>query len=294
MTQAATVRELFWRKAVTFSHTVRIEQTVFTLPFAYLTLFLVEDGWPSGALFGWITLAMAGARTFGMAANRLIDAEIDARNPRTLGRELPSGLLKHRDILLFMTASMALFLVAVYRLSDWAGYTWPVAVGALIFYHYMKRFTWTSHFGLGFIYGMVPTGVWLAATNELPWAPVLLAFGAGAWVTGFDTIYATQDIEFDRKNGLHSIPARFGLARALQAAKLFHAATVAFIAAAGPLLHAGPLYYIGVGAFLGLLIYEHRLVSTKDLSKVNMAFFNMNGIISVAFLLFVVADVFTR
>ena len=293
MSQVAATR-VFWDKAVLFSQTVRIEQTLFTLPFAYLTLFLVEGGLPDGATFGWITLAMAGARSFGMAANRLIDAEIDARNPRTAAREMPSGLLKHRDMLLFMALSMALFLVAVYRLSDWAGYTWPVAIAALTFYHYMKRFTWASHFGLGFIYGMVPTGVWVAATNELTWGPVLLGFGVGAWVSGFDVIYATQDIEFDRRHGLHSIPSRFGLTRALQAAKLFHLLTVTFIAAAGPVLDAGPLYYIGVAAFLLLLLYEHRLVSPQNLSGVKVAFFNMNSIISMVFFLFVITDVLIK
>ena len=235
---------------------------------------------------------MVGARTFGMAGNRLIDAEIDARNPRTKNRELPTGLLNRLDVLVFMAMSMSMFLLAVYNLSDWAGYTWPVVMAALIGYHYMKRFTWSSHLGLGFIYGLVPCGVWLAATNELSWSAVLLGFGAGAWAAGFDTIYSTQDIDFDRKHNLHSIPARFGIVRALVAAKMFHACTVACIVIAGPLLEAGTLYYIGAATFLGLLIYEHRLVSPGDLSKVNIAFFNMNGIISVLFFLFVITDVF--
>ena len=293
MNQVA-VRRVFWQKAVSFSQSIKVEQTVFTLPFAYLTLFLAEGGLPNGATFGWITLAMAGARTFGMAANRLIDAEVDARNPRTSGRPMPTGLLSRADMLLFMAASMALFLVAVYRLSDWAGYVWPVVIVAMTFYPYLKRFTWACHFGLAFIYGMVPTGVWVAATNELPWGPVLLGFGAGAWAAGFDVIYGTQDIEFDRRNNVHSIPSRFGLARALQAARSFHLLTVAFITAAGVVLDVGPLYYLGVAALMLLILYEHRLVSPRDLSRVNVAFFNMNGIISVVFFLFVMADVLVR
>ena len=290
MTQAATTN-VFWRKAVSFSESIRIEQTVFTLPFAYLTLFLVADGLPSAATVGWVTMAMGGARTFGMAANRLIDAEIDARNPRTANRAIPAGILGRLDMLLFMAAALALFLFAVYRLSDWAGYAWPVVIAGLTFYPYAKRFTWASHFGLALVYGMVPTGVWVAVTNELPLGPVLLGFGAGAWVAGFDVIYATQDIEFDRKDGLHSIPARFGLARALQASRVFHLFTVSLIAAAGPVLGVGPLYYVGVAAFLLLILYEHRLVTPKDMAKVSTAFFNMNGIISVVFFLFVMMDV---
>lgn len=283
-----------WRKAVALTQSVKIEQTLFTLPFAYLTLFLVEDGAPDGAVLGWITLAMAAARTFGMSANRLIDAEIDARNPRTAGRPLPTGILRHRDVLLFMAGSVALFLVAAYHLSAWARYLWPVPLAAMTVYPYMKRFTWACHFGLFGVYLMVPTGVWLAVSNELAWGPVLLGIGAGFWVVGFDVIYGTQDIDFDRGSGLHSIPARFGLPRALQAAKTFHLLTVAFIAAAGAAFGAGPLYYLGVLAFLLLVMYEHRLVSPGDLSRVNVAFFNMNGTISVVFFLFVMADVLLR
>ena len=283
-----------WRKAAVFAESIKFEHTIFALPFAYLTLFLVEDGLPHGANFAWITVAMAAARTFAMAANRLIDAEIDARNPRTRGRAMPVGLLSHRDMLLFMAISLTLFLVAVYRLSPWAGYLWPAVIAPMILYPYLKRFTWLSHLGLGVVYLIVPTGVWIAVANELTLGSVLLGLAAGLWVAGFDLIYATQDVEFDRRQGLHSLPARFGLAWGLLAAKGCHLLTVGFIAAAGPLLDAWPLYYLGAAAFLLLLAYEHRLVSPRDLSRVNVAFFNMNGIVGVLFFLFVVGDVLLR
>ena len=278
------------RKAVLFSESIRIEQTVFALPFAYLTLFLAEGGVPGAANFVWITLAMAGARTFGMAANRLIDAEIDARNPRTSGRAMPRGQLTRGEMAVFMAASFGAFLVAVYQLESWVGYLWPIAIAVLTLYPYLKRITWLCHFGLSLVYGMVPAGVWLAVTNELTWGPVLLGTGAGAWVAGFDVIYATQDIDHDRRDGLFALPARFGLATSLTAAKVFHLCAVAAIAGAGLFLDAGALYFAGVAAFLLLVVYEHRLVSPHDLSRVNVAFFNMNGMISVVFFLFVLAD----
>ncbi len=279
------------RKALLLVREVRVEQTLFTLPFAYLTLFLVEQGVPSGAHFAWITLAMLGARAVGMAANRLIDAAMDARNQRTALRAIPAGLLRKWEVALFIALAAGLFLGAVYQLSPWAQRLWPVALALLLLYPYAKRFTWLCHLALALVYVTVPNAVWIAVDNELSLGSILLGLGAGFWVAGFDTIYATQDIDFDRQHRVHSIPARFGVAGALRAAKLFHAATVALAASAGAALDAGALYYTGVAAFFALLVYEHRLVSPRDLSRVNVAFFNMNGVISVVFCCFVVADV---
>lgn len=293
MREAAS-RQGLWHKASLFAQSIKIEQTLLTLPFAYLTLFLAEGGLPGGAMFGWITLAMAGARTFGMAANRFIDAEIDARNPRTAGRPMPAGLLGRREMLLFMAAAIGLFLLAVFHLSGWARNLWPIVLAAMVFYPYMKRFTWACHFGLAFVYFTVPVGVWVAVTNDIAWGAVLIGLGAACWAAGFDMIYATQDMEVDRSQGLNSFPARFGLGRALWAARVLHLLAVAFIAAAGIALGAGVLYYLGVAAFLLLATYEHRLVSVRDMSRVNVAFFSMNGIISVMFFLFVAADTLTR
>ncbi len=282
------------RRASLLIREVRVEQTLFALPFAYLTLFLAEDGTPSGSHFAWITLAMLGARSLGMAANRLIDAAADARNVRTAARAIPAGLLRRRDVLVFMALAAGLFLGAVYQLSPWAQRLWPAALALVVLYPYIKRYTWACHLALAMVYVMVPNGVWIAVANELSLGSVLLGLGAGFWAAGFDTIYATQDIDFDRREGVHSIPARFGLARGLAAAKLFHVATVGLLAGAGPALDAGALYYGGVAAFFALLVYEHRLVSPADTSRASVAFFNMNGIISVVFCCFVVADVLTR
>ena len=282
------------RKVRVFGASIKIEHSVFALPFAYLALFLVEDGWPSVGNFLWLTVAMIGARTLAMAANRLIDAEIDARNPRTEGRAVPAGLLRKRDMLVFMGVSFAVFLLAVYQLSDWAQRLWPVAVAPMLLYPYLKRFTPACHLGISCVYFIVPLAVWIAVSNDIAAGAILLGLGAGFWVAGFDVIYAIQDMDFDRREGLHSIPANYGLSAALWTAKALHVATVALIVTAGLYLDVGPLYYIGTAAFFLLLVYEHALVSPRDTSRVNAAFFTMNGMISVVFFLFVAIDVLVR
>lgn len=280
-----------WRKLATLAEAIRIEHTVFALPFAYLALFLVEGGWPELGHFLWITLAMAGARTIAMAANRLIDAEIDGRNPRTKGRAIPAGRVKKAEMLLFTAVALTLFLLAIYNLSGRAQQLWPIALAPMILYPYLKRFTWLCHFGISAVYVIIPPAVWIAVTGEFTLAAMLLGIGAGLWVAGFDLIYAAQDVEFDRTHGLRSIPADFGVGFGLLLARIIHLGAAAFIIAAGLVLNAGWLYYVGSAAFVGLLIYEHRVVSPGDLSRIQMAFFNMNGLISVLFFMFVMLDV---
>ena len=281
-------------KTKIFLETIKFEHTIFALPFAYLTLFLVEKGWPSWDLFGWITLAMVAGRTFAMAANRLIDAEIDARNPRTAQRALPAGLISAKEVVFFMAVALVLFLVAVYQLSPLSQYLWPAVILALVAYPYAKRFTYLSHLALGLVYLMVPTGIWIALENELALASVVLGLGAGFWVVGFDIIYACQDVEVDRKQRLHSIPADMGIRVGLWMSRLSHLFFIGALVAAGIILGVGLLYYIGLGLTALLLGYEHRLVSPKDLSKVNVAFFTANGIISVVLFLLVAADTLVR
>lgn len=281
-------------KTKIFLETIKFEHTIFALPFAYLTLFLVEKGWPSWDLFGWITLAMVAGRTFAMAANRLIDAEIDARNPRTAQRALPAGLISAKEVVFFMAVALALFLVAVYQLSPLSQYLWPAVILALVVYPYVKRFTYLSHLALGLVYLMVPTGIWIALENELSLVSVVLGLGAGFWVVGFDIIYACQDVEVDRKQRLHSIPADMGIRVGLWMSRLSHLFFIGALVAAGIILGVGLLYYIGLGLTALLLGYEHRLVSPKDLSKVNVAFFTANGIISVVLFLLVAADTLVR
>jgi 4-hydroxybenzoate polyprenyltransferase len=273
-----------------FARLVKIEHTVFALPFAYVGAFLAVDGTPSGHDLLWITLAMVGARSLAMALNRLIDAGIDARNPRTAGRELPSGQLSLAQVALFSAAALALFLVAVWQLNPLVHWLWPVPVAGFVVYPYLKRFTWLCHFWLGAVDGLAPVGAWVAITGRLPWQAWALGAAVALWIAGFDFFYALFDEEVDRQEGLHSIVTRFGVAGAFAGARLSHAATVACLVAAGLGLPVGALYWLGVAAVAGLLAYEHSLVRPGDLRRLDTAFFTMNGVISVLFAVFVIAD----
>jgi 4-hydroxybenzoate polyprenyltransferase len=274
-----------------FASLVKVEHTVFALPFAYIGAFLAVDGVPRAHDLFWITVAMVGARSLAMALNRLIDAGIDARNPRTAGRELPRGVLRPWQVLLFSLASLALFLVAVYQLAPIVRWLWPIPVAAFVIYPYLKRWSWVSHFWLGAVDGLAPLGAWAAITNELPWEAWALGGAVAFWVAGFDLFYALFDLDIDRAQGLHSLAARFGVGAAFAGARLCHAATVACLVAAGLGLPVGALYWIGVAAVAGLLLYEHSLVSPRDRRRLDMAFFTMNGVISVTFFAFVFGDV---
>ncbi|MEX0762522.1 MAG: UbiA-like polyprenyltransferase [Dehalococcoidia bacterium] len=284
----------FWQRFVLFLDTIKFEHSVFALPFAVLTTFMVTTGVPSLGTLSWIIVAMVGMRTFGMGANRLIDAEIDARNPRTSSRALPAGRISKREVWLYMLVSGAAFGLAVSQLDPLAWILSPIPVLVMIGYPYLKRFTWVAHLGLGTVYLIVPPAVWIAMTGELPAGIIILGIGAMLWVTGFDVLYGTADYDVDRAQGLHSIPSRFGIARALMIARLFHAISVGCLAAAGALLGAGPLYFIGVAIAGALLAYENSLVSAKDLSRLNMAFFTMNGVIALVFGVFASLDAMLR
>jgi len=273
-----------------FFQTIKFEHTVFALPFAYMTLFLVSRGWPSAGDFLWITVAMVAGRTFGMGSNRLIDAEIDARNPRTESRAIPAGRLSKAAVLAFMAATLAVFLIAVYNLAPVCRRLWPIVIVAMVVYPYAKRFTWLCHLVLGLVYLLIPTAVWIAVAGELTWAAVVLGIGAGLWVAGFDIIYACQDVDVDRRERVHSIPANLGVRPALWIARLFHAAFIAALVYAGALLGAGVFYYVGLAATLIVLLYEHRLVSPDNLANVNAAFFTANGVISVVLFVLVALD----
>ena len=269
---------------------VKIEHTVFALPFAYVGAFLAVGGTPSAHDLVWITLAMVGARSLAMALNRLVDAGIDARNPRTAGREIPSGQLSVLQVLLFCAASLVLFLVSVWQLAPLTHWLWPIPVAGFVIYPYLKRWTWLCHFWLGAVDGLAPIGAWVAITNHLPWQSWMLGAAVAFWVAGFDCFYALFDVDIDRAEGLHSIVTRFGVRGAFVGARVSHIATVAFLVAAGLGLSVGILYWIGVAVVAALLIYEHSLVRPNDLSRLDAAFFTMNGVISVAFAAFVIAD----
>jgi 4-hydroxybenzoate polyprenyltransferase len=273
-----------------FARLVKIEHTVFALPFAYVGAFLAVDGVPSGHDLLWITLAMVGARSLAMALNRLIDVKIDARNPRTAGRELPSGQLSVAQVAVFCLASLALFLAAVWQLDPLVRWLWPIPVIGFVVYPYLKRYTWLCHLWLGAVDGLAPVGAWVAITGRLPWQSWVLGAAVALWVTGFDFFYALFDEEIDRREGLHSIVTRFGVRGAFVGARLAHAGTIACLVAAGLGLPVGILYWLGVVAVAVLLAYEHSLVRPSDLRRLDTAFFTMNGVISVVFAAFVILD----
>ncbi len=273
-----------------FYSLVKFEHTVFALPFAYVGAFLAVDGVPSAHDLLWITVAMVGARSLAMGLNRLVDAELDARNPRTVGRELPSGLLSRAQVAVFCAGSLVLFLVAVYQLDPLVHWLWPIPVGGFVIYPYLKRWTWLCHLWLGAVDGLAPVGAWAAITGELPWEAWALGGAVALWVAGFDLFYSLLDLEVDREQDLQSVAVRFGERGAFVAARLFHLGTLACLVAAGLGLDVDVLYWLGVAVVAGLLAYEHSLVRPGDLRRLDTAFFTMNGVISVAFFVFVLAD----
>jgi 4-hydroxybenzoate polyprenyltransferase len=274
-----------------FASLVKIEHTVFALPFAYVGAFLAVDRVPRAHDLVWITVAMVGARSLAMALNRLIDAQIDARNPRTAGRELPAGRLTAAQVIAFCLASLALFLVAVWQLDPLVRWLWPIPVAAFVVYPYLKRVTWLSHLWLGAVDGLAPVGAWAAIRGDVPWQAWALGGAVAAWVTGFDLFYSLFDVEIDRAQGLHSWATRWGTDAVFSAARTLHGLTIGLLVAAGLGLQVGALYWAGVGAVAALLLYEHLLVRPGDLQRLDAAFFTTNGAISIAFFALVLADV---
>lgn len=242
---------------------------------------LAAGGWPGGRTLLWVTLAMVGARTCAMAANRVIDRAIDARNPRTVGRHLPRGLLRAGQLRLLAAAGAGLMLVAAWALNPLCLALAPLALAFLVGYSYTKRFTWASHWILGFTDGIAAGGGWIAVRGRVDAPALVLWLALTVWIAGFDLIYACQDVEFDRAHGLRSFPARFGIAPALAMARLNHALTALALAALGWMTGLGVLYWVGWLAMVALLAYEHSLVSARDLSRLDMAFFNVNGYIAL-------------
>jgi 4-hydroxybenzoate polyprenyltransferase len=269
---------------------VKIEHTVFALPFAYVGAFLAVDGVPAAHDLVWITLAMVGARSLAMALNRLIDAEIDARNPRTADRELPAGRLTVVQVAAFCAASLALFLVAVWQLDPLVRWLWPIPVAGFVVYPYLKRVTWLGHLWLGAVDGLAPVGAWAAIRGDLPWQAWALGVAVAAWVAGFDLFYSLFDVEIDTAQGLHSWATRWGERGVFWGARALHSATLAALVAAGLGLPVDVLYWLGVAAAAALLWYEHSLVRPGDLRRLDAAFFTTNGAISIAFFAFVLGD----
>lgn len=277
------------QKVRTFAELVKFEHTIFALPFAYVGAFVAARGWPRPEHLLWITVAMVGARTAAMGLNRLIDRAVDAANPRTAARHLPRGEVSVSEVLALSVLSFAVLLLAAWQLNPLCLALFPVVVAVLVIYSYTKRFTWLCHLWLGFALAWAPFGAWIAVTGQVQFGAVLLGVAVALWVAGFDVIYATQDIEFDRSHALHSIPARFGLARALLIARLMHLAVVALLLLAWFVLDLGWLYLIGWAGVAILLHYEHSIISPRDMSRLGAAFFNVNGYISLLYFVFTAA-----
>ena len=278
------------RRLQIFLETIKFEHSVFALPFAIAAAFMVAGGWPDWIAFGWVIVAMVTLRTFAMAANRVLDAEIDRRNPRTADRALARGIIGKPEVIGYMIVSAVVFVVAAWQLDPLALWLSPIPIAVAFTYPYLKRFTWLAHFGIGAVYVIVPPAVSIAMTGTMPVEFVLLGIAALFWVSGFDVLYAIADIEFDRANGLHSIPARFGVKRSLSIAKSLHLVTLVCLVAAVLTGDGGILAALGIVGVGVLFAYEHSLVKENDLSKLNMAFFTMNGIIAVVFAAFIMLD----
>ena len=276
--------------AIIFSD-IKIQHTVFALPFAVMSAFLSAGGLPETEKLLWIIVCMVGARSAAMAFNRIVDARFDKENPRTQDRALPSGKINVGNYAVFLVASSALFIFSAWMLNSLAFYLSPVALAIVFFYSLTKRFTAFSHFWLGLAISIAPVGAWVAIREEISFTSLLLGAAVIFWLIGFDILYACMDIEADRANRLHSIPKRFGIETALKMAFASHAVMVVFLLVLlEPTVLLGWVYLAGVALVAGLLVYEHSLIKKDDLSKVNMAFFNVNGIISVGLMIFVIVD----
>ena len=263
----------------TYLEMIKVEHTLFALPFAFLGMVMAADGWPAWSTVGWIVVAMVGARSAAMGFNRLVDRDIDARNPRTADRHIPAGLLTPMAVRVFILASLGLLVLAAWRLNPLALELSPLAIAVVLAYSYTKRFTFLAHVVLGLGISAAPLGAWIAVRGDVAPAAFILAFAVMCWVAGFDILYALQDADFDREHGLHSIPARFGVVGALWLSGVLHALMLAALVSL-PFLHSEPLgagYWAGVAGCVALLFFQHWVVRPSDLSRLDAAFFQANG-----------------
>jgi 4-hydroxybenzoate polyprenyltransferase len=273
---------------------IKFEHTVFALPFAFIGALLARKGIPTAWQAAWIIAAMVGGRSAAMTFNRIADFQYDKSNPRTSGRALPRGILSMQFAVAFTIAMSALFVFSAWQLNWLCFYLSFPTLAILLLYSYTKRFTSLSHIVLGFAVGCAPLAAWLAIRGEFAWPPILLSAAVMFWVAGFDLIYALQDVDFDRKTKLFSLPSKFGIASALRVSMLFHALTVLLLTGTATLANLGWIAYVGIAIVAGILYWEHRLVTPHDLSRVNVAFFNLNGYISILLLLTFAGDILIK
>jgi 4-hydroxybenzoate polyprenyltransferase len=269
---------------------IKWEHSIFALPFALSGAMLAAGGLPRAAQLGWIVLCMIAARSAAMAFNRLADAQIDAANPRTATRAIPAGVLSQKFVGVFVVVSCAIFVIGAAQLNRLALLLSPLALSVILLYSYTKRFTRWSHIVLGFALGIAPAAAWIGVRGSLDPRILLLTAAVTFWVAGFDVLYACQDIDFDRTHALNSVPQAWGIPRALWVARTLHLLMLGLLVALVAAFTLGKIAIAGIVVVAVLLAYEHSLVSSQDLSKLNAAFFTMNGVISVVFFLFVAAD----
>ena len=283
-----------WSKLAVMLELIKFEHTIFALPFALTSAILAANGLPEIRILAWILVAMVGARSAAMAFNRIADIRYDRLNARTASRALPAGILSVAEVTFFTVVSTGVFVLAAAMLNRMTFILSPVALLVIFGYSYTKRFTTLSHLVLGLALGIAPIGAWIAVTGRIEIYPMILSAAVMFWTAGFDIIYALQDLEFDARLGLFSIPNALGPGRGLLVSRAFHAIAVILLTAFGISLGLGLAYYIGTGLVAVLLIYEQRLVKADDLSKVNVAFFNTNGFVSIGFFFFVLIDLIVR
>ncbi len=275
-----------FKKITDYLSLIKFSHSVFALPFAFTSALIAANGIPTVSRIFWITVAMVGGRTGAMGMNRIIDMKIDALNPRTKNRELPRGVIKTGEAFIFTAIAFALLLLAAYMLNSLCFKISPIVLFVLIVYSYTKRFTWLSHLALGTALSLAPLGAWIAIRGTFDFQILPLCFAVMFWVAGFDVFYALQDMDFDKKHGLYSIPSKFGINISLWIARLFHLITMGLLLSLIPIFNLSMFYLIGVLIASALLLYEHSLVKPTDLSKLDMAFFNMNGYISITIFVF--------
>ncbi|MBI5418850.1 MAG: UbiA family prenyltransferase [Deltaproteobacteria bacterium] len=269
---------------------IKVAHTVFALPFALMGAFLAAGGMPQGKTLFYIVLAMIGGRSAAMGFNRVADAEIDARNPRTKGRAIPAGQVSKPMAAVFIFLSVVLLVLSAAKLNPLCLKLSPVLLVLLFFYSYTKRFTWASHVVLGLCLGAAPMAAWIAVTGSFDPRILAVSFAVVSWVAGFDVLYALQDIEFDRREALHSIPRFLGVRKSLWVARSFHLVMAGLLLLGYHIFRLGGWYLAGLGVCVAVLVYEHAILSEDDLSRLSVAFFNLNGVVSIALCLFTYFD----
>ena len=280
------------KKLKSYGELVMFSHTLFSLPFALISMIWAADGLPSAATIFWILIALTGARNGANALNRIVDKDIDIRNPRTANRHLPKGLVKYNEALGIVLLCFFIFIIAAYMLNTLCFILSPVALFLFIIYSYTKRLTWICHIVLGITCAGAPVGAWLAVTGKFAITPIILGAIVTLWVSGFDIIYATQDIEFDRKVGLFSIPAKFGLKGALYISSLFHFVMILLLISLHFIMHTGWIYLLGIFISAILLTFEHYIVSPTNEKKMKLASYNINQVVSVLIFIFTMLDFF--